>query len=362
MNAARFGRRSPGVLQIVTVAAITLILGCATGWAAATIFVPPSDVVATSEFTIAQVAEGEVEASISLNAVAQWQPSPIGTNLAAGSVTSVNVANGSTVTAGTVLYTVNLRPVTVAVGEFPAFRDLRSGDSGADVAQLKSFLRESGNLSGSTSDRFDASTVRAVQAWQRSQGVTADGVVMAGDMIFVPSLPVPVVLDTAKVARGMVLVGGEAILQGLLAEPSFSIPLSDAQTSVLTAGTRVVITSPGGDEWTAFIDEQIAGEDGTLNAILRGEDGGVICADSCADLDASGKTILAARIVTVEPASGPLVPAAAIKSRADGTTVVVSRSGEVVPISVVRTANGMSVVDGLEVGDEIRVPAIEDDK
>ncbi len=55
-------------------------------------------------------------------------------------VTGLNVKTGDPVKAGQVLATVSGRPIVVLPGIVPAYRDLRPGDSGADVAQLQQAL------------------------------------------------------------------------------------------------------------------------------------------------------------------------------------------------------------------------------
>ncbi|MBD2462416.1 peptidoglycan-binding protein [Oscillatoria sp. FACHB-1407] len=54
---------------------------------------------------------------------------------------------------------------------------LQLGDSGPEVVTLQNRLRELGFYSGVTSGQFDAQTEEAVRAFQRSRGLTADGVV-----------------------------------------------------------------------------------------------------------------------------------------------------------------------------------------
>lgn len=56
-------------------------------------------------------------------------------------VTALPVRKGSSVSAGAVAAEVSGRPVIVLSGGFPAYRDLRMGDQGADVRQLQRALR-----------------------------------------------------------------------------------------------------------------------------------------------------------------------------------------------------------------------------
>ena len=61
----------------------------------------------------------------------------------AGTLTSVRIETGSVVDSGDVLYSLDLKPVVVAKGEVPAFRDLALNDKGADVQQVQQFMVES---------------------------------------------------------------------------------------------------------------------------------------------------------------------------------------------------------------------------
>lgn len=111
-----------------------------------------------------------------------------GTNQAVGTVTSVTVAAGDEVTPpGQVLYAVNLRPVVVAAGATPSFRSMGRGVSGADVGQLQGLLTGIGVFDGDVDGVFGWATEQAVRDWQDALGIEDDGVVQAGDVVFVPS-------------------------------------------------------------------------------------------------------------------------------------------------------------------------------
>jgi hypothetical protein len=51
-----------------------------------------------------------------------------------------------------------------------------------------------------------------------------------------------------------------------------------------------------------------------------------------------------------------LVPAAALATTADGQAVVVLESGELQQVSVVASASGMAIVEGLGEGQLVRTP------
>ena len=337
--------------------ALVLAAGAAIGWAGATVFTPPSDLSDPTAFTYVSVEEGEVGSSINLNTVAEWTLTPVGSNLASGTVTSINIEPGQEVTAGTVLYTVNLRPVVIAQGAVPSFESLSQGMKGADVAQLQSLLTTLGLYSGASNGTFAYSTTAAVKGWQKLLGIAPDGVVQAGDIVFVPTLPTRLALDTTIVKRGAVLSGGEAVLTGLPAEPSFHVPATEAQAALMPSGTVVEIAGPNGEKWVGVAADQVADEFSTINVQLTGVDGASICGDACAAVPVTDPTYLTSRVVTVASVTGLRVPSAALLSKADGSTVVVDKKGKEYQVTVVTSARGMSIIEGVPNATEVRVPA-----
>ncbi|HEU5223385.1 MAG TPA: peptidoglycan-binding domain-containing protein [Candidatus Lumbricidophila sp.] len=332
------------------------LVGCGVGWAAALVLTPAKDVLDSTAFTYVKVVTGEVGASIELNTVAEWTPVPVGSNLASGVVTSVNIEAGSEVNAGTVLYTVNARPVVIAQGSMPAFRSLSTEASGTDVKQLQSMLAALGFRSGADG-KFDWVTRKAVQSWQTSLGLEPDGVVQAGDVIFVPALPTRVALDAAQVKRGAALSGGEAVVQGLPPAPSFTIPVTPNQSSLMPTGTQVEITGPAGDTWAGSVIDQKADDQGGVTVTLAGKDGANICGSACATIPVTGRALLRSRIITVKSVAGSTVPSAALLSHGDGSLVVIDDKRVEHPVTVVTSARGMSVIEGVADGTMVRVPA-----
>lgn len=345
------------IMSFIGIGAVTLIIAGGAGWAIATVLDEPEEVLESTPFTYVEVVEGEVGSSINLNTVSQWTPVPVGVTLATGTVTTVNVEPGQEVGAGTVLFTVNLRPVVIAQGDVPGFRPLAVGTKGADVAQLQQFLTSLSLYSGAAEGDFGASTAAAVRAWQRDVGVQATGVVEPGDLIFVPTLPTRVALDTDKIARGTTVTAGDAVVSGLPASPEFSIPVTEQQAGLLATGTRVEITSPTGQAWEGFAGERTTDENGLIHVALIGRDDSVICAEACAEIPVTEPLLLRSRIITVEPVAGLTVPSAALVTDAVGTVSVIDGDGEARRVQVVTSARGMSVIEGVDAGLRVRVPA-----
>lgn len=355
-----FSRRS-GTRRWVTIL-IAALVGCAVGaacvWATLTVLRPAEDPLSSAEHTFVEVIQGEVGASLRLSAVAEWKQEPIGVNRASGVLTSVAVGAGAEVSQGSSLYAVGLRPVVVAEGAVPMFRSIGDGVEGEDVEQLQQLLRDLGYYGGVVDGKAGDGTVRAIAAWQKALGLASSGEVQEGDVIFVPSLPSRVLLDAKLMNPGATLTGGENVLLGLSTEPEFHVPATDSQAARMPAGTRVEITSPKGDTWEAYADTQARNaENGTVLVSLSGKDGGAICSGGCAQLPVSGATTLSAQIIAVEPVSGLVVPSSALITTANGETELVDSDGDHNSVTVVASANGMSVVTGVAEGLRVRVPA-----
>lgn len=350
-------KRRQRIASVIGAALVIALFAAAAGWAVATVLDEPDEVLDSTQYTFVEVVEGEVGASLTLNTVARWTPVPVGVTQASGTVTTVDVEPGQEVAAGTVLFTVNLRPVVIAQGDVPGFRPLAVGTTGTDVAQLQQFLTARELYSGATDGAFGNATAAAVRAWQRTLGVQATGIVEPGDLIFVPTLPTRVALDAEKVVRGATITAGDTVVSGLPVSPEFSIPITEQQASLLTTGTRVEITSPTGQAWEGFAGEQSSDENGLIQVALTGRDGAIICAEACGEIPVTEPALLLSRIITVESVAGLTVPSAALVTNASGVVSVIAVDGESLPVRVVTSARGMSVIEGVDAGLRVRVPA-----
>lgn len=339
---------------------VFLGIGAGVGWAATSVLSPAEDVLDATAFTYVEVAPGEVGSSINLNTVAAWTPVLAGANRASGVVTAIAIAPGDEVTQGSVLYSVNLRPVVVAQGAVPAFRDIGQDAAGPDVAQAQEMLTALGFYGGVSDGKAGSRTVVAIKAWQKSSGLDQSGTIQLGDVIFVPALPTRVSLDTEVITRGASLTGGEEVVRSLASAPAFVVPVTEAQAAMMPVGTLVEITGPENSAWTAYVVDQVADpEIATISVNLQGADGAPICADKCGLIPVTGESRLASKIVTVATVQGLVVPSAALVTGADGQTAVIDTEGERVPVVVGASARGMSVVEGVSEGTRVRIPATE---
>lgn len=349
------GSRRGGV-WIALAVILALLCGGAAGWAVTTVFASPGEQLISADHTYVEVARGRIGSSILLAAEAQWGYTVAGANRATGVVTSVDVKAGQDVTAGTELYSVELRPVVIAQGQVPAFRDLTQEDIGEDVLQLQEFLASQGLYAAAPDGVFGAETTSAVGQWQSSLGLSPDGRVRLGDLIFVPRLPTRVSLDNQVVAVGRGLSGGETVVRSLADEPTFTVPVTDTQARMAPVGTEVRVTGPRDTVWTGSVrSAQTGGTNTTL--VVDGLGRGPLCGDRCTAIPPQGVTLLDCRVITTRTQHGLVVPTAALTSLADGSVAVIDRDGRRHEVEVVDEADGISVVTGANAGTEVRVPA-----
>ncbi|WP_425955660.1 peptidoglycan-binding domain-containing protein [Xylanimonas sp. McL0601] len=295
--------------------------------------------------------------STPLPVTARWPAHPAGTGASEGTVTGISAKPGQEVRPGDVLFTVDLRPVVVAQGQVPSFRELAAGSHGEDVAQLQSLLIGLGHLRGKASGRFDSSTTTAVRAWQRALGIDPDGVVHSGDVVYVPAVPARIVLDDT-VRVGARVTAGQQVVSIVEATPQFTVTVGSGQQAdtVPTTGTTVDIQGPDGKVWHGVVADATTTETGDVTLRLDGAGGGPVCGTDCSALPyTSQDVVLSARVVTTPDVSGPAVPPAALGTAADGTRFVKLLDGTRVTVTVKAADASRAVVTGVDVGTVVRL-------
>ncbi|WP_282204358.1 peptidoglycan-binding domain-containing protein [Kitasatospora fiedleri] len=172
-------RRRRRVLAALVAAAV--VTGGA-GVAAGTVLKSPAQVAAETQAPPADVLTASVEHRVVADTlITRGTVSPAvsvevgGTGAAAGAaravVTKVEVEQGQTIRFGSVLFEVSGRPVFALQGKIPAYRDLRAGMTGDDVAQLQKALAAVGYpVAPDGSGTFGSGTERAVESFYRSIG------------------------------------------------------------------------------------------------------------------------------------------------------------------------------------------------
>lgn len=346
--------------RVITLWAVTVIVAVGLGalGAAWTLSPPdatsPVDPVAT--FT---VGEETVGSSSSVTVQATWRSLAYGVNAGDGTLTSVLGDALATVQPGDVLYSVDLRPVTAAVGSVPSFRDLTLGDHGADVTQLQSFLHDAGFMEAEPDGSFGALTAAAVREWQRHLGVEVTGRVGAGDLVYLPSLPCVVVVEPTFVV-GARVSGGDRILTALAPEPDFTLAVASEEFSEAPEEGATVTIHAGEHTWIARTGQLRATADNGSVVTLTAPGEGSICDDACDVIEYSAAgTQLPATLELAPSVSGPAVPVSALAYDAQGGAYVVTEDGARAQVTVVTSDGNRVIVGGLEVGTVVRLFAVD---
>jgi len=154
-------------------------------------------------------------------------------------------AAGQVISQGHVLYRVNDRPVVLLDGSTPAYRTLSAGASGPDVAELNADLVSLGYVTGAhlspKSVSFGPATTTAVMKLQAALGVTQDGTMTLGQVVFEPSA---VRVTNVSAQLGGSTQAGETVMQGTSTIRQVQVALSVAEQTTMSVGNKVSITLP----------------------------------------------------------------------------------------------------------------------
>lgn len=325
------------------------------GWVAGRSIVTPSVVPlqeATGEIRVT-ATQLELGRSIALNVTVTREFRPVAVNFLSGVVTSES-KESEAVDEGDILFSVAGTPVRAVTGTLPFYRDLMEGAVGEDVAQLQRSLIQSGYLAEqAVTGTFDTATAEGLKAMQSEVGQSPTGQVSLGELIAVPELPAAVILGDSIVLGGLVS-GGEIAAQAQSGEIQFSLVVAREQASLIPLDATVNVSFEG-KTWRSAILRSTIDENGSTAFELGGTGGGPVCGDECSVIPPAEVASMRSEVQIVPPTSGPAIPVAAIRTAADGATYVNLGSGQSVRVKVRVSVNGMAVVDGVSVGDEVLV-------
>jgi peptidoglycan hydrolase-like protein with peptidoglycan-binding domain len=165
-------------------------------------------------------------------------------NRARGTYTALPMA-GQVIRQGHVLYRVDDRPVLLLHGSTPAYRTLSAGASGPDVAELNADLVALGYATRAQlspkSASFGPATTAAVIELQAALGVTRNGTLALGQVVFEPSAvrvtSVPAQLGGSAQVGAMAMQGSSTVRQ-------VQLSLSASEQITVEVGNKVSITLP----------------------------------------------------------------------------------------------------------------------
>lgn len=296
----------------------------------------PTYVVTRGEVGVTSAVEGELSFPIG----------PPGLAGSGGVLTSLEVSESGELGAGDIAFSVDLRPVVVAEGEVPAFRDLGSGMSGPDVAQLRRML----GLSEGTS--FNSETEAAVRQWQKDLGVEADGVVKLGDVLFLAVLPTgaypqPDIVVGSPISPGQQVIVTVGDVPDVVILPGTNVPVQQGMAASLVVGEEILegVVGPAFDR-----------PDGLRAYSILGADGGPLCDTRCAAIGSvAAPSRVSVDVAIIPSQEGLVVPESALVSSPNGSLALRAVSGEVIEVEVLVQGNGLAVVEGIDEGTTIQL-------
>lgn len=197
----------------------------------------------------AQVQKRTLSATVSLSGTLAYRARPDGSpyaviNQASGIYTMLPAA-GRVISQGHALYRVNNSPVVLLYGSTPAYRTLSAGVSGPDVAELNADLVALGYTTraqlGSRSAPFGSATTTAVEKLQAALGVTQNGKLALGQVVFEPTA---MRVTTISAQPGDRAQTGQPVMQATSTTREVQVALDAAQQTEVAVGDRVTITLP----------------------------------------------------------------------------------------------------------------------
>lgn len=232
------------------VTAGVLVLAIATG-GVAVISSAKQAAAAGSQLPVgsAQVQRRTLSAMVSEAGTLTYRARPDGSpysviNRAGGTYTKLAAA-GQVIRQGHVLYRVDDRPVVLLRGSTPAYRTLLAGASGPDVAELNADLVKLGYATRTRlspkSASFGPATTAGVIKLQAALGMTQNGALTLGQVVFEPSA----VRVTSVLAQlGGSTQSGGTVMQGTSTIRQVQVALSASEQIAVAVGDRVSITLP----------------------------------------------------------------------------------------------------------------------
>lgn len=317
---------------------------------------PPSAITAPVQERVLKsqiVTRGSVVATKTLQVGPPRTP-----DVLAAIATAVPVRPGDQVKPGQSVLEVDGRPVILLTGILPAYRDLRPGMTGPDVAQLQQALAQlSRPVSPDVKGRFGAGTAAAVRDLYRHLGYTAGPGLPASEVVYAPAADVRVQAVTVTV--------GDVITPDALTLSTGDL----AVVSVLRPGEEGLVR-PGmrADLYSEILDRRLAGSVREVTAHPPGalsQDNGpgtkyaVIAAQGQMLREFVGQDIRVTLVSGESHGKVLVVPVSAVFSTADGHTSVrvtddsdrAAAHERTVDVRVGITADGMAQVEPLSGGE-----------
>ncbi|OLT18904.1 hypothetical protein BJF86_02805 [Serinicoccus sp. CNJ-927] len=304
---------------------------------------------AAGEEVWGEVVRGSVGRSLPLSTTVRQPVGVVAVNGLSGVVTS---SSPGRVESGGVVYVVGRTPVRVVQAQQPFWRELSRGVRGEDVVALQELLIAGGYLDAEADGDFGQGTEDAVEAWQEEQGLPESGVVGLGELVAVPDLPATVTVGEAIRVGGQVSGGEDAVLAPT-GERDFVLVVTAEQARLIPAETTVEMTFED-QQWTGVIAGSTVDDTGSTVFELTAPGGGPVCGEDCGVLPGDEQVTVRSEVVVVPRVEGLSVPAAAVRTRANGSAFVLTEDGQV-EVVVAGSGQGVAIVEGEGLVEGLRV-------
>ncbi|MFQ3560403.1 peptidoglycan-binding protein [Streptomyces gramineus] len=162
-----------------------------------------------------------------LTGIVTWAPSP-----------------NSVVNQGKRLYSVDDKPVFLLRGDLPAWRAFQRGmPDGADVRMLEQNLAELGYTGFTVDDEFSEKTEAAVKRWQKNNGLTSNGKIELGRVVFAPG---SLRIQSTDVHSGDPVAPAQAVLKVTGFQRLVSAQIPAKEEAMAVKGVKARIELPNG--------------------------------------------------------------------------------------------------------------------
>jgi peptidoglycan hydrolase-like protein with peptidoglycan-binding domain len=257
-----------------TAVAAVVVLGAAAG---ATVWVRHHNTSTTAPAMVkrtatAKVATQDLAIYSTTTATLGYTTSVTVSSPVAGTVTSL-IDTGKPIGPGTVVATVDGAPVVAMIGDIPSYRALSTTSSdGIDIRQLEQNLVRLGfDPTGAITvdNHFDTATANAVTLWENSLGLTGDGKVTQGEIVYVPG---ELLVDSTSVNVGGAVGSGSALLTGRQTSRDFTISatgFTSPRISNIVAEGTAITTGTVLFKQNGYPVAAIEGDPSTLPALTR---------------------------------------------------------------------------------------------
>lgn len=306
---------------------------------------------ATSPVTVT-AESGKVGRVYSLGVGMETPVVPVGVNTLTGVVTKLGK---SPVNNGDLLYVVGDQGVIAVESPSPFYRDLVSGTEGPDVEALQKMLISRGYLEGDPSGTYGSETIRAVKELQKALGVAQSGTLPLGTVVSLPHTPTTITFSP-EIYPAAHLVGGEAAVQAPSGDRKFFISVTPEQIEFVPIGATVTFTAQG-ETFEGVVSDLVEQETGNgFRAIVTAADGSPVCGTKCDQFPSIPRASFLAQVRPEPEVEGIVVPAAAVRTRPTGETLVtLAGSGKEQAVKILASGQGLVVIDGVSEGTRLLV-------